>query len=136
MERYIGLDVHAASSTLALISESGRRLQTHVLETNGAALVEAIRLVPGRKHLVFEEGIQSAWLYEILSPHVDEAVVAGGTKSRGQNTGGMPTAWPRSFGRGPSASGSSRRRGSSRCSASRVGASGACRVEARVPPRT
>ncbi len=41
MERYLGLDVHAASSTLAVISESGRRLQTHVLETNGWALVEA-----------------------------------------------------------------------------------------------
>ena len=25
MERYLGLDVHAASSTLAVISESGRR---------------------------------------------------------------------------------------------------------------
>jgi hypothetical protein len=83
MERYLGLDVHAASSTLAVISEAGRQLQTHVLETNGRALVEAVRLIPGRKHLVFEEGAQSAWLYEILSPHVGEAVVAGVTKSRG-----------------------------------------------------
>ena len=55
-----------------------------MLETNGRALVEAVRLIPGRKHLVFEEGAQSAWLYEILSPHVDEAVVAGVAKSRGQ----------------------------------------------------
>jgi transposase len=84
MERYLGLDVHAASSTLAVISASGKRMQTHVLETNGRALVEAVRLIPGRKHLVFEEGVQSAWLYEILSPHVDETVVAGVTKSRGQ----------------------------------------------------
>jgi len=84
MERYLGLDVHAASSTLAVISASGKRLQTHVVETNGRALVEAVRLIPGRKHLVFEEGAQSAWLYEILKPHVDEVVVAGITKSRGQ----------------------------------------------------
>lgn len=84
MERYLGLDVHAASSTLAVISASGKRLQTHVLETNGRALVEAVRLIPGRKRLVFEEGAQSAWLYEILSPHVDETVVAGVTRSRGQ----------------------------------------------------
>jgi len=54
------------------------------LETNGRALVEATGLIPGRKHLVFEEGTQSAWLYEILSPHVEEAVVAGVSKSRGQ----------------------------------------------------
>lgn len=84
MERYLGLDVHAASSTLAVINGSGRRLQTHVLETNGRTLVEAVQRIPGRKHLVFEEGAQSAWLYEILSPHVEEAVVAGVAKSRGQ----------------------------------------------------
>jgi hypothetical protein len=32
---------------------------------------------------VFEEGLQGAWLYETLSPHVDEIVVAGITESRG-----------------------------------------------------
>lgn len=84
MERYLGLDVHAASSMLVVISASGKRLQTHVVEKNGRALVEAIRLIPGRKHLVFEEGVQSAWLYDIPKPHVDEVVVAGVTKSRGQ----------------------------------------------------
>ncbi len=83
MERYLGLDVHAASCTLAVISEKGRKLRDFPVETNGQALVEAIRMIPGHKHLVFEEGLQSAWLYETLSPHVDEAVVAGVTESRG-----------------------------------------------------
>ncbi len=40
MERYIGLDVHAASTTFAVIGESGKRLGSHVVETNGQALVE------------------------------------------------------------------------------------------------
>ena len=40
-------------------------------------------MIPGRKSLVFEEGLQSAWLYETLSPHVDEIVVATITESRG-----------------------------------------------------
>ncbi len=84
MERYIGLDVHAASCTLAVISQAGRRLKDFPVETNGQALVEAIRMIPGHKQLVFEEGLQSAWLYETLSPHVDEIVVAGVTESRGQ----------------------------------------------------
>jgi len=83
MERYIGMDVHAASCTLAVISQAGKRLKDLPVETNGQALVEAIRMIPGRKHLVFEEGLQSAWLYETLSPHVDEIVVAGITESRG-----------------------------------------------------
>ena len=60
MERVLGLDVHAASCTLAVISQAGKRLTDFPIETNGHALVEAIRRIPGRKHLVFEEGIQSA----------------------------------------------------------------------------
>ena len=85
MERYIGMDVHAASCTLAVISEKGRKLRDFPVETNGHALVEAVRMIPGHKHLVLEEGPQSAWLYETLSPHVDELVVAGITQSRGQH---------------------------------------------------
>ena len=83
MERTIGIDVHAASCTLAVISEQGRKLRDFPVETNGQALVEAVRLIPGRKPLVFEEGLQSAWLYETLSPHVHDVVVAGITVSRG-----------------------------------------------------
>ena len=86
MERYLGLDVHAASCTLAVISEKGRKLRDFPVETNGQALVEAIRMIPGHKHLVFEEGLQSAWLYETLNPHVDEIVVAGITNSRGSKS--------------------------------------------------
>ncbi len=83
MERYIGMDVHAASCTLAVISEKGRKLRDFPVETNGQALVEAVRMIPGHKHLVLEEGLQSAWLYETLRPHVDELVVAGIMQSRG-----------------------------------------------------
>ena len=83
MERYIGMDAPAASCTLAVISEKGRKLRDFPVETNGQALVEAIRVIPGHKHLVFEERLQSAWLYETLNPHVDEIVVAGLTESRG-----------------------------------------------------
>jgi transposase len=86
MERYIGLDVHAASCTLAVVSEAGRRLKDFPVETNGQSLVEAVRMIPGHKHLVFEEGLQSAWLYETLRPHVTEIVVAGVARSRGMKS--------------------------------------------------
>ena len=38
MERYIGMDVHAASCTLVMISEKGRNLRGFPVETNGQAL--------------------------------------------------------------------------------------------------
>ena len=84
MARYIGLDAHGASCTFGVIGPSGRKLRQDVVETHGAALVQYLRNIPGRKHLCLEEGTHSAWLYEILSPHVEEIVVAGIGKSRGQ----------------------------------------------------
>ena len=86
MERTIGMDVHAASCTLAMISEKGRKLKDFLVETNGQALVGEIRMIPGHKHLVFEEGLRSAWLYETLNLHVDDIVVAGITTGRGQKS--------------------------------------------------
>ncbi len=86
MERYIGMDAHAASCTQPEISEKGRKLKDYPVETNGQALIEAIRMIPGHKHVVFEEGLQSAWLYETLSPHADEVVIAGITESRGNKS--------------------------------------------------
>ena len=48
MERYIGMDVHAASCTLAVISEKGRKLRDFPVETNGQALVEACAIAAAR----------------------------------------------------------------------------------------
>ena len=50
MERYIGMDVHAASCTLAVISEKGRKLRDFPVETNGQAIEAAII---GRTNCVF-----------------------------------------------------------------------------------
>jgi hypothetical protein len=71
MDKYIGIDVHAASSTIAVIGESGRRLGSSVVKTNGEALVRCIRAVGGKLHVCLEEGVQSARLYELLEPHAE-----------------------------------------------------------------
>jgi transposase len=84
MKRFIGLDVHAASTTFAVINESGKRVGSHVVETNGQALVEQLKTIPGDKYVCLEEGTQSAWVYEILSPHAKEVIVAVVSESRGQ----------------------------------------------------
>jgi hypothetical protein len=76
----------AASTTFAVSGESGQRLGSHVVETNGQALVEQLRTIPGKRHVVLEEGTQSAWIYEILSPHADEVLVMMIPESRGQKS--------------------------------------------------
>lgn len=83
MDRYIGLDAHASSCTLGVIGPSGKRLGSHVVETNAKALIEVLRAIPGRRHLCLEEGTLASWLYEVLSPHVEETVVAAVSESRG-----------------------------------------------------
>jgi hypothetical protein len=83
MERYIGLDVHAQSCTMAVVSGTGKRVGLQVVETNGAALREAIGATPGNLHICLEEGTQSGWLYEILK-NQGEVVVAIPEGHRGQ----------------------------------------------------
>lgn len=83
MERYIGLDAHASSCTLGVVGPSGKRLGSHVVETNAGALIEVLQAIGPRRHVCFEEGTLSEWLYEVLEPHVEELVVTGVSKSRG-----------------------------------------------------
>ena len=75
MDRYIGLDVHSQSCTLAVVGATGKRIGLQVVETNGTALKQAMRGVAGAKHVCLEEGTQSAWIYELLEGEVDELVV-------------------------------------------------------------
>jgi len=78
------LDVHATSCTAAVVNAQGKRLGSHVIATSGAALVEFLKAQAGTIHLCIEEGTQSAWLAEILSPHVEQMVVTQLAESRGQ----------------------------------------------------
>ncbi len=54
----------AASCTLAIVSGTGKRLRNFPVETSGQALIEAISAIAGHRHVIMEEGTQSAWLYE------------------------------------------------------------------------
>ncbi len=83
MDRYIGLDAHASSCTLGVVTPSGKRVGSHVVETNARCLIEAVRQVPEPRHICLEEGTLSEWLYEVLSPHARKVVVAAVSESRG-----------------------------------------------------
>jgi hypothetical protein len=65
------------------VGPRGKKLQSVVVETNGKTLIDFIRTIPRDRHLCLEEGSHANWLYEILSPHVQEIVVTGVRRSRG-----------------------------------------------------
>ncbi len=86
MERYLGMDVHAASSTICVLNERGKLLRRDVVETHGEALVGYLKQQPGTLHLCFEEGEWAGWLHEILSPHVADLVVLHGVRKSGSKS--------------------------------------------------
>jgi transposase len=94
MDRYIGVDAHAQSCTIAVMNTAGKRLQEARVETNGDALRNFMRSIAGRKHLCLEEGTMSEWMYEILEPLVDELVVTVPARSTGNKNDSLD-AWKR-----------------------------------------
>ena len=63
MDRYIGLDTHKSSCTVAVIGPSGRKLQTQLIETHAKVLINFIHVIPKKRRLCLEEGIHSNWLH-------------------------------------------------------------------------
>ena len=46
--------------------------------------MECLKGIPGDRHVCFDEGVQSLWLFEILRPHAKRVVVAAlGEMARG-----------------------------------------------------
>jgi hypothetical protein len=85
MKRFIGIDVHVSTCSLCVRAGDGKILREDVLETNGKTLRAYTKLIPGTKYLCVEEGTQSQWLYEILSPLVCDMVVVEGKSKDPKN---------------------------------------------------
>jgi transposase len=73
--KYVGLDVHQATTVASVRDDTGRVLARSVLETHGASIVEFLRGMRGAIHVAFEVGTQSQWVYELVAPFVDRVVV-------------------------------------------------------------
>jgi len=73
--RYIGMDVHRDSTTAAVLDAQGSLLMQVTLRTEASILVDFLSGLSGTLYLTFEEGTYSAWLYTLLSPHVEKLIV-------------------------------------------------------------
>jgi len=73
--KYVALDVHQATTAASVRDEAGRVLARSIVPTEEAALVEFFRGMRGAVHVVFEEGTQAQWLYDLLAPLVDRVLV-------------------------------------------------------------
>ena len=79
-EKYIGLDVHQATISVAVMDSQGKVVMESILETKASTLLEFFAGLRGSLFVTFEEGTWAAWLYDLLKPHVTEVLVCNPRK--------------------------------------------------------
>ena len=79
--KYIGLDVHQATISAAVLDSDGRLIMESILETKAATILQFIHGLRGSLHITFEEGTCAAWLHALLQPHVTRVVVCDPRKN-------------------------------------------------------
>ena len=73
--KYVGMDVHMAMTVIAVMDESGKLITEATVETKAGSIKDFFRGLSGKVLATFEEGTQSAWLYELIKPLVAELIV-------------------------------------------------------------
>src|SRR6201981_1874280 len=73
--KYIGMDVHKESISIAVRNSSGKVVMEYVIETKANMILQFVDGLRGDVHVTFEEGTWAAWLYDLLRPHVTRLVV-------------------------------------------------------------
>lgn len=79
--KYVGLDVHRDTISVAVLDKSGRLIMQSVLATRASAILDFIHGVRGTVHVTLEEGTHAAWLYDLLSRQVAKLVVCNPRKN-------------------------------------------------------
>src|SRR6202048_5072698 len=73
--KYIGMDVHKESISIAVRNAAGKIAMECVIETKASMILQFVDGLRGDVHVTFEEGTWAAWLYALLKPHVTRLVV-------------------------------------------------------------
>ena len=73
--KYIGMDVHMESISIAVRNAVGKITMECVIETKASMILQFFDGLRGDLHVTFEEGTWAAWLYDLLKPHVTKLVV-------------------------------------------------------------
>jgi transposase len=85
--KYIGMDVHQASISIAVRDASGKLVMESLIETKAATILEFLQGLKGTLWVTFEEGTSAAWLYDLLKPHVAKVIVCDPRKNALLKTG-------------------------------------------------
>jgi phenylpyruvate tautomerase PptA (4-oxalocrotonate tautomerase family) len=73
--KYVGMDVHKATIVILVLNEHGQFEKQVIIKTTTEAIRDFFQTQDGTLHVIFEEGTQSSWLYQLIKPLVAEVVV-------------------------------------------------------------
>jgi transposase len=85
--KYVGMDVHRESISIAVMNSAGKIVLECVVETKASIILQFIDGLRGDLHVTFEEGTWAAWLYDLLKPHVTRIVVCDPRKNASMKQG-------------------------------------------------
>jgi transposase len=69
-----------AMTVIAVLNHLGKVVAEAIIETKGSTIVSFLKGLRGVLSVTFEEGIQAAWLYDLIRPHVAKVVVCNPRK--------------------------------------------------------
>lgn len=81
-DKYVAMDVHKASVVVGIRDGAGKYITEAMVETKAGTLRDFVKGLSGTIHLTFEEGTQSAWLYDLLKPYVAECIVCNPRRNK------------------------------------------------------
>lgn len=80
--KYVGMDVHAATTVVAVRDGRGHLISESTLKTEAGVIRDYVRGLSGDVHVTFEEGAQADWLFDLLEPLVHRALVCNPRENR------------------------------------------------------
>ena len=63
-KKYMGMDIHQATISIAVVDSGGKVVMNSVIETKAGTILEFIQGMRGTLWVTFEEGTSAAWLYD------------------------------------------------------------------------
>jgi hypothetical protein len=73
--KYIGMDVHQAAISVAMMDSTGKLIMQCILEMKAATILEFIQGLHRSLFVTFEEGTSAAWLHDVLKLYVTNVLV-------------------------------------------------------------
>jgi hypothetical protein len=77
--KYVGMDVHQSTTVIIVLNAQGKFEMQAIIKTETDAFREFFNKLAGTIKVIFEEGTQSAWLYQLIVSLRRMGVVATGT---------------------------------------------------------